>query len=486
MTAMKVLIAGLATETNTYSPIPTGRDSFTETMLTRTATQEPGNLFSAPMIEWRRMAEERGWKVIESLAAFAQPAGITVRKVYEELRDEILGDVKAHMPDIFLISMHGAMVADGYDDCEGDTLTRAREILGHDRVIGLEIDPHNHLTEAMLDAADLIVEYKEYSHIDSPDRARELFVLAAATAEGKIKPVMRDYDCRMMMMMPTLVDGPAKDFVTAMKEREGKDGILSLSLTHSFPYGDTARTGMRMLAIADGDADKAAAVAEEFGRKLWDIRHGVNKDFPTITETFDRVQASNKTGFVLADYADNAGGGAPADSTYVLKEVLDRGMKDVALAIFWDPVLVRMCTEVGAGANMRVRLGGKVCEASGEPIDLDVKVRGIRENMTQLLGETEMPMGTGVWLEADGVHLILSSLRTQCFHPSAFTDLGLDLKEMKAIVVKSSNHFYAAFAPIAHQIIHMATPGTMPSDITLMKYTKRDGNYWPNVENPFG
>jgi len=106
--------------------------------------------------------------VIESLAAFAQPAGITLRKFYEELRDEILANVQVNMPDIFLISMHGAMVADGYDDCEGDTLARARAILGPDRVVGLEIDPQNHLTQAMLDAADLIVEFKEYSHIDSP------------------------------------------------------------------------------------------------------------------------------------------------------------------------------------------------------------------------------------------------------------------------------------------------------------------------------
>lgn len=482
---MKVLIAGLATETNTFSPIPTGHASFTESMLTRTATQEPSNLFSAPMIEWRRMAEERGWTVFESLGAFAQPAGITLRKVYEEMRDEILSDVQTNMPDILLLSMHGAMVADGYEDCEGDLLSRARAILGPDRVIGLEIDPHSHLTETMMTAADLIVAYKEYSHIDSPDRARELFVLATETAAGKIKPVMRDYDCRMMVMMPTLEDGAAKDFVTEMKRREGHDGILHLSLIHSFPYGDTARTGMRMLAIADSNADKAAQVAEEFGRKLWDARDRIKKNFPSLTEALDTVQASNESGFVLADYADNAGGGAPSDSTFVLREVLDRDMRDVALGIFWDPVLVRMCQEAGVDANLRVRLGGKVSEASGMPIDLDVTVRGIRNDMTQLLGDTAMPMGTGVWVETDGVHLVLSSLRTQCFNPSAFTDLGLDLSGMKAIVVKSSNHFYNAFAPIAHQIIHMATPGAMPSDLTMVKYTKRDGNFWPNVENPF-
>ncbi|THH35169.1 M81 family peptidase [Aliishimia ponticola] len=482
---MKVLIGGLATETNTFSPIPTGRTSFEEAMATRDATQQPPNLFSAPLIEWRRMAEDRSWNVYESLCAFAQPAGITIRSVYEEYRDEILEDIRREKPDILLLSMHGAMIADGYDDCEGDTLTRARDILGPDAVIGLEIDPHNHLTEAMLAAADLIVMYKEYSHIDSPDRARELFTLAADTAEGKISPVMREYECGMMLMMPTLNDGPAKDFVTAMKEREGQDGVLSLSLTHSFPYGDHPRAGMRMLAICDGDADKAAAVAEEFGRKLWDVREGLLIRFASMEDTLTKVQAANTGGFVLADYADNAGGGAPSDSTFVLQEVLARGMTDVALGLYWDPQLVRTCEEAGVGANLRVRIGGKICEASGTPVDLDVTVRGIRHGMTQFLGKTEMEMGTGVWLEADGVHIVLSTKRTQTFSPNAFTDLGVPLADMKAVVVKSSNHFYAGFAPVAQEIIHMATPGTMPADVAQVPFRRFHAQVWPMVEEPF-
>lgn len=482
---MKLLIAGLATESNTFSPIPTGLNSFREGILSRNATQLPGNLFTAPLHEWRRMGEERGWEVIESLSAAAQPAGPTVRKVYEGFRDAILDDLRKEKPDVFLISMHGAMVADGYDDCEGDLLVRARDILGSKAVIGLEIDPHNHLTEAMLSAATLIVMYKEYPHIDSGERARELFVLAADAAEGKTRPVMRDYDCRMLVMFPTLEDGAAKDFVSEMKAAEGKDGILSLSFCHGFPYGDTARTGMRMLAITDGDADKATAVARDFANKVWEIRNEVRKPFPSIAATLDKVLASNKTRFVLADYADNAGGGAPSDSTFVLKEVLARGMKDVALGIFWDPVLVRMCQDAGVGANMRVRLGGKVCEASGDPLDLTVTVRNIQEDMSQKMGEASMSLGTGVWLETEGVHVVLSSLRTQCFHPSVFTDLGVDLTAMKAIVVKSSNHFYDGFAPIASEVIHMGTPGTLPADPAMIEYTKRDGNYWPRVENPF-
>lgn len=481
---MKVLIAGIATESNSFSPIPTGEMSFEETFVSRRATGETANLFSAPLHEWRAAAEARGWDVVESLSAFAQPAGPTIRAVYEKYRDEILSDIEAARPDIVLLSMHGAMIADGYDDCEGDLARRARAIVKDKAVIGMELDPHHHLTEDMLQAVDAIVAYKEYPHTDSRERARELFAIVADTAEGKIKPVMRDYDCRMLSMYHTPF-APMRGFVDEMMVREGQDGILSLSLTHGFPWGDSPRVGTRMIAITDGDAGKAEAVAREFGEKLWGLRDDLRPNYPSIPEALDRVQAGTAFPFVLADFADNAGGGAPSDSTFVLREVLVRDLKDIALGIYWDPVVVRMCTEAGVGSTMDVRIGGKLGKTSGDPVDLRVIVRGVGRGMAQELGGSTMPMGNAVWLDADGVHLVVNDLRSQTFHPSAFTDLGIDLGAMKAVVVKSSQHFYAGFAPIASEVIHMKGPGAITPDFTIIPFTRRDDNYWPKTENPF-
>ncbi len=481
---MKLLIACLATETNTFSPIPTGQLAFEETMISRNATEQPANLFTAPLHEWRAMAEDLGWEVIESLSAAAQPAGTTIKSAYEGFRDEILNDLDTHKPDIFLISMHGAMVADGYDDCEGDMMARARSLLGADKVIGLELDPHNHLTKMMMDNASLIISYKEYPHVDAPERARELFSLAADTAAGKINPVMRAHDCRMMTIIETMKE-PAKSYVQAMKDAEGKDGILSVSLTHTFPWADVADVGARTLVIADGDAGKAAQCAQAFARKLWDIREDLRITFPDIPEALDLLEAAKEFPVTLADTGDNAGGGAPSDATFFLRQILDRGVKDIAHGIFWDPVLVAMCRDAGVGARMRVRIGGKICAESGEAIDLDVTVRAIKDDMSQKIGESDMPMGTGVWLDADGVHLVISSLRTQNFSPSVYSELGMDISKLRALVPKSTNHFYQNFERISAQVIHVRTPGTVTPDMTIIPYTKRDGNYWPKVENPF-
>ena len=481
---MKLLLAGLFNETNTFSPIPVGRKAFADKLITRTPTAQPPVPCTMPLHIWRASGEAKGWDVVDSLAAWAQPAGMVGRRVYEEFRDFILEDIAREQPDILMLSMHGAMVAEGYDDCEGDLMARARALLGPDAVISLEIDPHCHLTPQMLEAATLIVCFKEYPHTDVPDRAHDLFALTVDAAEGHTRPVMRDFDCRMVSMYPT--QSPVmRSFVDDMMAAEGQDGVLSLSLAHGFPYGDTSVTGTRMLAITDGDAELAARVAEDFGIRLWDNREALRINWPDIDTALDRAEAATTFPVVLADTADNAGGGAPSDSTFVLQEVLRRGMKDVAMAVYWDPVLVDMCRDAGVGARMRVRLGGKRSQASGDAIDLDVTVRAIREDMVQDFGVVPSPFGTGVWLDAGGVHLVVTNSRTQCLHPSLFTDLGLDLTQMKTVVVKSSNHFYAGFAPIAAEVIHMASPGTLTADFASIPYRKRDPNYWPRVENPF-
>jgi len=154
---VKVFIAGLATESSSFSPIPTGRANFEESFVAHgDATRRAPMFFSAPLHVWRADAENRGWDVVESLSAFAQPAGPTAKSLYEEYRDEILRDLEAAMPiDIVLFSMHGAMMAVGYPDCEGDLLRRTRAIVGSNATIGAEFDPHAHLTEEMLAAADL-------------------------------------------------------------------------------------------------------------------------------------------------------------------------------------------------------------------------------------------------------------------------------------------------------------------------------------------
>jgi microcystin degradation protein MlrC len=485
---MKIFIAGLSTETNSFSPLPTGMISFNEGSIHHgDATQDAVQYWTGPLHVWRSRAEADGHTVIESLSAHAQPAGLTVKAVYEGFRDEILRDLKAAQDaDIILFALHGAMIADGYDDCEGDLIAACRQIAPK-AVIGGLLDPHCHLTDLMMDNASVLVAFKEYPHIDIQARADDLFTLAMDAASGKTKPVMAQWDCRMILAMPT-PSGPMRAFVDAMQAREGKDGILSLSIAHGFPWGDHPRVGARALAICDGDAENAARTAAQLGRSLYDLRHELNTEIPDIDRALDLAvdvtEAPNAGPIVLADMSDNAGGGAPSDATFLLRAMIERGMTSIATGLFYDPGAVRICREAGEGATLDLRIGGKHGPMSGDPLDLTVTVRKCASGLTQRFGDLPAPMGETVWITSGGIDIVLNDIRSQTFHPEAFGKLGIDLSQRRYVCVKSSNHYQAGFNPIASKVIPVATPGAITPDFANIPYTRRARDYFPALEDP--
>jgi microcystin degradation protein MlrC len=489
--AVKVFIACLGTETNTFSNMPTGHQTFAETMLHHgDATVRDSGLFSVPLKVWRKNTEDRQGQVVESLAAFAQPGGVTVRCVYEGFRDEILGDLRrARSVDVVLLGLHGAMVAEGYDDCEGDLVAEVRAIVGPEVTVGVELDLHCSLTEKILTNADAVVIFKEYPHIDVAERAQELFDICLGAARGETKPVMAVHDLRMVSMWRTPVE-PAASIVRTMQEAERTDGVLSVSLAHGFPWGDVPEASAKVLVVADGDGAKARAVAAEVGAKVWELREETHPRGLSIDAALDAAVAAPHGPVVLADIGDNAGGGAPSDSTFVLHRVLERGVENVLNGIYWDPVAVRFCMEAGEGAEFDLRIGGKVGVDSGDPVDLRIRVERIVRDAKQTFGQGRVNMGDSVWVSAapgaaKNLDLVLSSVRMQTFHPDAFTQFGIDVAAKKIVVVKSTQHFYAGFAPVAKEIIYVAGPGAMSMNFEALNFRKFTDPYWPKVADPF-
>jgi microcystin degradation protein MlrC len=274
-----------------------------------------------------------------------------------------------------------------------------------------------------------------------------------------------------------------------MIAHEGRDGILSLSLAHGFPWGDVADVGVKMLAVADGDMDRANAVARHYGEALFALRKETAPIFLTIDAALEVAMElaveTAKGPVVIADVADNPGGGAPGDATFFLRRVCERGITGIMLGYFWDPIAVRFCFEAGLGAALDLRIGGKCGVASGEPVDLRVTVMGLAEQVTQRFGAAPVAMGPSAWVRSAGIDLVLISLRTQTFHPEGMVALGLDPATLRIIVVKSIQHFHAGFAPIASEILYASSPGALSQHFMDFAYTKRSGPYWPRDEDPF-
>ncbi len=484
----KIFTATLGTETNTFSSLPTGLRLFEETCLFRKASYgEKVPMFGLPLAVWRRRAEARGWTIVESLCAFAQPAGKTVRKVYEDFRDEIVADLKAALPvDAVLLSLHGAMVAEGYDDAEGDLLAHVRRVVGPDVPIGVELDLHANVGPLKLDNASWIVLFKEYPHIDVKERAEEVFTILEAVFDRGAKPVMGWYDCRTVGLFHTTRQ-PMRGFVDKCSALEGKDGVLSVSVIHGFPWADVPDMGSKLLVVADGDQAKAERLAAELGREFYAMRAETQPPYATLDQAMARAASHNlPKPLVIADVSDNAGGGAASDSTFILQAMRERGIKDGAIATFWDPMAVRIAFEVGEGAEVDVRLGGKLGTMSGPALDLRAKVIGLkRDATTGGFGGSRMHMGDMAAFEVDGIAIVCSTLRAQCKSVDAFTNVGVDPSARKVVVVKSMQHFHAEYAPVASEILYVAVPGAVAPDYRSMPYTKVPRKQWPFVQDPF-
>ena len=483
---MKLFIAALGTETNTFSPIPTGRAAFLEDLYVETgASRTSDHWFAGPLKVWRTMGEAAGYAVVESLAAFAPPGGPTRQDVWVDLRDRVLADLRAAGPvDLVLFDLHGAMVAEEQDDCEGELVAAAREIVGKGVTVGVELDLHCHLSERIVAASDVLLTYKEYPHIDVDDRARDLFRLCDDARAGRIRPTIAVADCRMLAVWRT-PNQPTRGFVDRMSAAEGRDGILSLSLAHGFPWADLPDVGAKVVAVTDGDPDLARATAEALARELWEMREATTDRLLTLDEAVQVALKPPEAVTVLADVSDNAGAGAASDSTFLLRALVEAGAMRCAIGSFWDPVAVRLCREAGLGARLALRIGGKTGPMSGDPVDLAVRVIGIQADAVQTYGNGKQPMGDCVMVEAGGLHIVLNALRTQVFQPSAFEQFGVSLTDYATVFVKSAQHFNAGFAPRADRILHVAVTGSANPDFAALVLPRAGRPLWPIVADPF-
>jgi microcystin degradation protein MlrC len=479
---MRIFLATLGTETNTFASFPTGIDDFRRGVWVEDDIMSaPPSPWVLPAQRWHTHATALGWEIVESLYAFAEPAGPTVRTAYEQMRDRILADLAAAGPvDAVLMFLHGAMVATGYDDCELDFVTRMRAQVGPDVRIGLELDLHAHIDDGLLAVSDLIVFYKAYPHIDYAERADDLFTLMQRTLAGEIEPVMALHDCRSMGLFPTTRDGPMPGFVQQMFDAEGQGGILSLSLNHGFPWADVPNAGAKMLAVADRDPAIARAAAEDFGHRFEAIRADATLPFVPLAEAIATAQKPGDKPLLLADTSDQTGGGAPGDTTYMLKAMLDAGLTDAVYGPLWDPLAVGICFSLGVGARAKLRLGGKFEPHSGPCLDVEAEILHLaRDSWQDQLSNERVPMGDVVVLRVAGIEVLVCTRRVGVFSPTMFTRHGIELEGKRVIALKNLYKHKDVFAPLVRAQLFVATPGACPPDWPTIPFQRIPRPMWP-------
>lgn len=485
---MRAFVGGIVHETHRTSPIPTNRASFEEGLLARPRNGErdrrrAGSFFRSMGFE--QAAADLDVDLVHGLIAVAQPSAPTVRSDYEAMRTDLLEDLRDALPvDFVMLHLHGAQLAEGYDDCEGDILSRLRDVVGPAVPIGALFDLHGNVTEKMVASGAVLMACKEYPHIDYAERAPELMRILVEAAAGGASPFTVTAPVPVLGLFPT-TRAPLKDIVAETAGWEGSDGVQNVSIFHGFTRSDIPEAHQCVVLTGTGDKARLQAKADALAERLFSLREEISVPLDSVDEAFEKAQNSNAIPVVMADQADNPGGGAPCDSTFLLRHVLDNGLTDVAIGMLWDPVAVQFAHATGEGGRVSLRIGGKCGPSSGDPVDLDVEVIAVREGLRQWGNGINHPMGRTAAVEADGVTIVLTDLRNQTFSPTVFTDHGIDLSTKRIVIVKSTQHFHAGFFPLAGQILYVNAPGATSSDFRPELHPHILRPAWPFDSAPF-
>jgi microcystin degradation protein MlrC len=476
---VRFFVAMVSHETNTFSPIRTDRRQFEARDLhyggeILEAYRNTGTCLGG-MIDG---AGTHGVALVPSLAAAAAPAGRVAKEFYAEARDRLVADLRAAGPlDGVLLDLHGAMVVEGLDDGEGDLLGAVRATVGA-VPIAVTLDFHANVTSAMVRSATLLHGYKTYPHVDMDARGREAVARLADVAAGRVRPTVA---FRQPPMLPPIAGqlttrGPMRRLYDLADALETRRGVLSISVFAGFPLADVPDAGLSIYVATDGDQALADALADELAAAAWALRREFLHRALPVKDAVARALALDGRPVVLADIADNTGGGAAGDTTGILRELLRVGARGATVACLWDPAAVRACLEAGVGATLTVAVGGKVDARHGAPLTVNGRVRTLSDGRFVHRGPMfrglEGRLGPTAVLDVDDIKIILISQRWQTLDPEMIRFTGIDPMAEKILVVKSSIHYRAAFEPIARAILEVDAPGLSSSDLGRFTFTR--------------
>lgn len=466
---MKAFCATFYSETNTFSPLVTGYEDFVPMGLAQPGTPSHTKAF-APV-------HALGGTVVGSFNRAALPGGTIVRAAYESLRAELLADLSAQLPvDLVVLNLHGAMVAEGYRDCEGDVLERIRALVGRAPIVA-SLDPHTHLTAAMLEHSDALVAYREYPHTDEAATFAQAVEIGVRTMLKQIRPCSTALSCQQIAQYHTDRE-PMHGIVHDMREWESQPGVLAVSLIHGFPWGDVPDMGTQALIVTDGSPALGKELAHRLAGRIQAERGRTSHDVLGFRHALKQASAGDGP-VVVADVSDNPGGGAPGDATFLLEELL-AAQVPAAFGPLWDPFAVSQVCKAGPGAKLQIRVGGKVGATSGKPVDLHATVLATSPRLvTRGVGGYEVSYGASAAIRADSVVIVITAEREQAMDPTMFTKLGVTLHDRQVVVVKSAQHFAAAYRQIAKRIVYASSPGSLNLDFATIPYKTVNRMLWP-------
>lgn len=492
---MRIVMAMMKHETNTFSPVPTPWPRFEEWSATFgedvIRAYEPTNMTLAAYIKLARAADA---EIISPIAAEAMPSGPVADDAYARMSESILEAV-AKGCDAIMLDLHGAMVTESSPDGEGTLLAQVRAAAPHTPIC-VTCDLHANLTQAMVDNCDALIGYKTYPHTDMFEVGTTVGEILLAKLAGEADPVMAWG--RVPVLSQTLrqgtVDEPFKTLIAMTREAEDSGEVMAATVFGGFALADIRDAGISCVTIADGDKSKAEAVVERLRAKMWEQRGEHLYNHEPLTEAVARAKEIEDGPVVLLDHADNTGSGGNQDVMTVIEEVIRQDLDDVAVGGLWDPGAVQQMMAAGIGATVTLELGGKTdmpsIDRRGEPLLVTGKVKVLSDGEWVVRGPMYtglvVQMGPTAVLDTGKMQIVIVSLHHEPWDQGIFLSVGIDPAQKRYVLLKSRIHYRAGFAPIATHTITLDGVGVTTSDNSLLRYENVRRPIYPldNINEP--
>ncbi len=484
---MKIVIAQLSHETNTFSPVPTPLARFSRFFQGRPFPPEGKEAHEAfrgtasCMGGFIKVCEGAGAEIKIPVAAAAPPSGPVEDAAFEYVAKKIL-DAVAGGCDGLMLDLHGAMVTATYEDGEGELLRRIKRA-APDLPIAVPLDMHANLYEEMVRYADVITGYHTYPHVDAFEAAERAGTLLLKVIQGEVKPVTAWKNLPMLphVMRQGTDDSPNRELQQQAREME-QEGALAASLFTGFPHADITNAGLTAVVVTDGDMTRAKALRDELLDSAWKVRKSFVYQLEPLETSVARAKALGEKGgegpVIILDHYDNTASGGTMDTTEVLAEVMSQGLSDVAVFGIYDPGAVEAMVAAGVGNRVALDLGGKLkmpaIAGQSRPLRVEGSVKLISDGRYRITGPmgrgTLMSMGTAAVLDTGDMEIVVISRHVEPYDPGCFTSIGIVPQHKRFLMLKSRIHYRAGFRSIARAVVECAGCGVCTSDYDALTF----------------
>jgi microcystin degradation protein MlrC len=461
----RVGLLGVWHETNTYSARPTGLDDLRLHELLRGNDIVRRHAGTGSVIGGMLAAGDLD--LVPVATAGAWPAGRITREALETIFETLEAELARSRIDALLVNLHGAMVGEGSDDVELETLQLVRRVVGEVPLVAV-LDLHGNPSPPMVELCDALIAYDTYPHVDMRERGEEAGALLREILGGrKLRALVGKVPLLSTPLAQATDQSPMRD-LHAKADAALRDAIVRVALLPGFPYSDVERAGFSVVVTFEHGAEEVArAVAAELTAEVErrSDEFTVVRDDPETAVA--RALEARERPVVLADIADNIGGGSPGDGTALLAELL-RWRASGAVVPIVDAEVARAAAQAGVGATLRREVGGKTDSLHGDPILVDGRVVRITDGRyrgggTWMTGH-EFSMGSTAVIEAGGVTLVVMERPVPPFHAEQLLSVGIDPREAEFIVAKGAVAWRSAYGDIAGTVIEVDSPGICPLD----------------------